>query len=60
MYIFNAKYNRKNKRAIIKEYAISDVFTLKNAWHDAVDYFIESTNDDEILIDIRWNRVVIE
>lgn len=57
MVIFNAKYDRKNKRAITKECAIPDCFTLAEAWSHALTYFINSTNDDEILVDIKWDRI---
>ena len=57
MFIFNAKYERENKRAITKEYAIPDYFTLAEAWGYALTYFIKSTDDDEILVDIRWCRI---
>lgn len=57
MIVFNAKFDRKNKRAISKEYAVPDYFTLAEAWANALTYFIKSTDDDEILVDIRWNRI---
>lgn len=57
MIVFNAKYDRKNKRAIIKECAIPDCYTLAEAWSHALTYFINTTGDDEILVDIRWNRI---
>lgn len=60
MFVFNAKYERKNKRGIIKEYAIPDCFTVSEAWANALTHFIKSTDVDEILVDIKWDRIGVK
>ena len=50
---FCKKYERKEKRAIIKSFEIEGFYDLGEAWHEAVELAIDKCEDDERIESIK-------
>ena len=53
MFIFEVKYERREKRAIIKSFEIEGFYDLGEAWHEAVETAIDKCEDDEKIESIK-------